>query len=270
MKRQTLLKLKHGTLRGLKLFMCLFSILLFSSFQHAIHESEVADGSRLTSLYSDDFSAYVDQIYNELTVSYYGEVNDFLGKNVLEKGLRGYNYLKHTQQLRNPKYLTIIDFSQYCNKKRMWVIDMESRYVVFNERVAHGARTGDEYAKYFSNAHKSHKTSLGFYSTGGTYNGSKKFSLKLNGLERNFNTNAFARGIVIHGANYVSDKYLDYNRRIGRSFGCPAVSPEINRELINTIKNGSCLFLYHPTERYLENSKIMNGNVYMTVDELHS
>ena len=107
---------------------------------------------------------------------------------------------------------------------------------------------------------------MGFYTTGGTYFGSNNLSLKLNGLETKFNTNAFARGIVIHGASYVNDDLVNRKERIGRSFGCPAVSQKINTQLVNTIKGGTCLFMYSPIVDYFQNSDIMNANLYVTVD----
>jgi hypothetical protein len=247
---------------------CLFFILSTSSFKPSetklTHENEGYFGKQLVTLSSDEFKTYSNLFHFKLTYT----TPDTISKPLFHKALRGYMYLKHTDALTNPKYLTIIDFSKFCNTKRLWVIDMETKTVVYNEMVAHGSRSGDEYPKYFSNSHGSNKSSLGFYTTGGTYWGSNNLSLKLNGLEKRYNSNAFTRGIVIHGANYVGDNYLKYNRRIGRSFGCPAVSQKINKKLIDTVKGGSCLFIYHPTKEYLENSEILNANLYITVDDL--
>ena len=245
----------------------MFFILVSSSFQHAATPSnyeEEYDGNRIVSLHSDEFNAFTSRIHRQL--DYAG--GDTISPSLLNKALRGYMYLKHTQSLTNERYLTVIDFSKYCNTKRMWVIDIETKKVVFNELVAHGMKTGNEYAKYFSNTHNSNKSSLGFYTTGGLYYGSNNLSLKLNGLEKRYNSNAFTRGIVIHGANYVNETMVKNKQRIGRSFGCPAVSQKVNKQLIETIKDGSCLFIYHPTSDYLENSKIMNANLYITVDDL--
>lgn len=250
---------------------CLFLIILASSFQYkeTIHSlpkiNDGKDGKKLVTLHSDEFSAFTNRVYRQLV---YPVGFDSLSEQVLDHALRGYMYLKHTQALTSDKYLTVIDFSEYCNNRRMWVIDMETKAVVFNEWVAHGAKTGDTYAKYFSNKHSSNKSSLGFYTTGGLYNGSNNLSLKLNGLESKFNSNAFARGIVIHGANYVDETIVNRQERIGRSFGCPAVSERVNEILVNTIKGGNCLFIWHPTTDYLENSKLLNANLYITVDDL--
>lgn len=222
------------------------------------------DKNRLVTLHSEEFSAFTSRIFRQLDFN----GGDTISQDLLDKSLRGYMYLKQTGALENTRYLTVIDFSKYCNKKRLWVIDMEEKKVVFNELVAHGVKSGSEYAQYFSNAHSSNKSSLGFYITGGLYYGSNDLSLKLHGLEKNFNSNAFTRGIVIHGASYVSNQLAKSSQRIGRSFGCPAVAHEVNKPLIESIKGGSCLFIYHPTASYLENSKIMNANLYLTVEDL--
>jgi hypothetical protein len=223
------------------------------------------DGKRLVTLHSLEFDAFADRINRQLS---YENGFDTIPSRLLTHALRGYLFLKHTQELNEDRYLTVIDFSKFCNKKRLWVIDIQTKKVLFNELVAHGVKTGEDFAKYFSNQHNSNKSSLGFYTTGGTYSGSNNYSLKLNGLEPKFNSNAFARGIVIHGANYVDPQIVMRKERIGRSFGCPAVSQKINKPLINTIKGGSCLFIFHPTTDYLENSKLLNANLYVTVDDL--
>jgi hypothetical protein len=205
-------------------------------------------------------------VYRQLK---YSAGQDSINEHVLTLAIKGYTYLKHTEELNSSQYLTIIDFSKYCNMKRMWVVNMITKKIIFNELVAHGANSGDTYAKYFSNEHNSNKSSLGFYKTGGLYQGSNNLSLKLNGLEKKFNSNAFTRGIVIHGASYVNKSIVEGEQRIGRSYGCPAVSKEINKQLITTIKEGNCLFVYHPTSTYLENSKLVNANLCITMEDLN-
>ena len=249
---------------------CLFFIFISTAFQpveyntnHLIDAEE--NGKSLISLHSDEFHAFTNKIYRQIE---YSEGSDTISEDVLAIALRGYLFLKHTQELKSTKYLTVVDFSMSSNKKRLWVVDLDDKKIVFNELVAHGAKSGDVYAKYFSNTYSSNKSSLGFYTTGGLYHGRNNLSLKLNGLEKNFNSNAYARGIVIHGANYVDESIVDRNQRIGRSYGCPAVSKKINKKLITTIKGGNCLFIYHPTPSYLEKSALVNANLYITVDDL--
>lgn len=254
----------YSAVKGLA---CVFFILGTSAFQSDTGYSDTEkDDKKLVTLHSDEFRSYTQQTYDALI---YPSGSDTISKDLLGKALHGYTYLKHTQALGNEQYLTIIDFENFCNSKRMWVIDMVSKEIVFNELVAHGARSGNEYARYFSNSYSSNKSSLGFYTTGGLYYGRNNLSLKLNGLEKKFNSNAFARGIVIHGANYVSESIVNRDQRIGRSFGCPAVAQSVNKKLVNTIKGGSCLFIYHPTKDYLENSKILNAHLYLTTEELY-
>ena len=128
-----------------------------------------------------------------------------------------------------------------------------------NTYVAHGRNSGGEYAKTFSNRPESRKSSLGFYITGTTYSGAHGLSLQINGIEKGINDRAWSRKIVIHGAKYVGDNYIEENPFIGRSYGCPAIPANERDIIINTIKEGSCLFIYYPSKLYLNRSKILNG-----------
>jgi hypothetical protein len=100
--------------------------------------------------------------------------------------------------------LTLIDFSLSSNVKRLWIIDLNTKTVLFNSLVAHGRNTGNEFAASFSNKSESFKSSLGFYATGEVYQGKHGLSLRLDGLERGVNDNARARAVVMHGADYVA------------------------------------------------------------------
>jgi hypothetical protein len=142
-------------------------------------------------------------------------------------------------------------------KKRFYIIDLWDKKVKFSLRVSHGQGSGEEYATKFSNIQDSHQTSLGFYVTGGEYEGENGRSLKLLGLENGINDNAYERAIVIHGSEYVTDNYYKENQRIGRSWGCPAISKQNIDGVINTIKNGTCFFIYHPTKEYQKKSKLV-------------
>jgi hypothetical protein len=75
-------------------------------------------------------------------------------------------------------------------------------------------------------------------------------SLKLDGLEKGVNDHARERGVVMHAANYVSNSFIKCNKRLGRSQGCPAIPEESLKEIVNTIKGKSCLFIYHPSRSF--------------------
>jgi hypothetical protein len=135
---------------------------------------------------------------------------------------------------------------------------MTNHKLLFNTYVAHGRNSGGEYATRFSNTPESLQSSLGFYITSNTYIGQHGLSLRINGMESGYNSKAYDRSIVIHGAAYVDASRARSAYGMGRSFGCPAVPQRESRKIINTIKNGTCLFIYHPSRNYLLNSKILN------------
>jgi len=194
------------------------------------------------------------QLYDALKLKSFG-----LTKAAFNYAYKGYLYLQEKKMLGRASVLTICDFSQSSRRKRFFVIDMNQQKVLINTYVAHGRKSGSEYARSFSNSPESHMSSLGFYKTEATYYGGHGLALKIEGLERGFNDKADARNIVIHGSEYVGGGYIKNNPFTGRSFGCPAVPANQVNNVINTIKNGSCLFIYHPTKNYLTHSKILNS-----------
>jgi hypothetical protein len=99
-------------------------------------------------------------------------------------------------------------------------------------------------------------TSLGAFLTGDTYIGKHGLSLRLQGLEKGVNDKCMERAIVIHAAPYVNDSDAKTKGRIGRSWGCPAVRPEISRRLIETVQGGTLVFAYYPDRSWLQNSKL--------------
>lgn len=193
-------------------------------------------------------------IYDELQLITIG-----LSEKTFDYAYKGYQHLVKNHKLINTDILAICDFSQSSNKKRLYVLDVVNKKVLCRSYVAHGRASGGEYAMRFSNRARSHQSSLGFYITSATYYGEHGLSLRLQGLEPGFNSLAMKRNIVMHGADYIGDEYLNENKFMGRSYGCPAVPETESTEIIELIKNGSCLFIYHPTKTYLQNSKILNG-----------
>lgn len=162
------------------------------------------------------------------------------------KALQGFYNLKEKGIIKKD-ILTLVDFSLSSNTKRLWIIDMSTNTVLYNSLVAHGRNTGEEFANAFSNVGSSFKSSLGFYATGEVYQGKHGLSLRLDGLEKGLNDNARSRAVVVHGADYVSESFIKSQGRLGRSQGCPALPVGITKEIINVIKDKSCLFIYHPS-----------------------
>lgn len=176
-------------------------------------------------------------------------------ESAFKAALKGYQKLKAQGKIQK-EILSIIDFNLSSNQERFWVIDMENKKLIFHTLVAHGRNSGNEFANSFSNTEGSYQSSLGFYLTGNIYNGKHGNSLKLLGLERNINDAAFSRGIVIHGADYVSKDFISRYGRLGRSLGCPAVPENICSSLVSTIKEGSCLFIYKKDNNYFAKSQL--------------
>jgi hypothetical protein len=159
----------------------------------------------------------------------------------------------------NDRLLTVIDYSKPSTEPRLWVFDLARERVLFEERVAHGQGSGDNYATRFSNLDGSHQTSLGLFRTADTYVGTNGYSLRLDGLEPGVNDRARERAIVMHGAPYVSEGNIRTLGRLGRSHGCPALRPGIARQVIDTIKDGSLVFAYYPDRQWLNGSRFLNG-----------
>jgi len=192
-------------------------------------------------------------VYDSLRLNLAG-----LNRVAFELAQKGYDKLKEQGVILNDSIISIIDFSLPSSDKRLYVVDLKNYHVLYNTYVAHGKNSGKEMASSFSNSPSSNKSSLGFYKTLGTYIGHHGVSLKLEGLEKGINDNAYERAIVIHGADYVNPSYIPMLGYIGRSQGCPAVMTGEAVPIINTIKDGSCLFIYHPNSVYQHRSPILN------------
>lgn len=162
------------------------------------------------------------------------------------QALKGF-YALQSKGVIKKNILTLIDFSLSSNTKRLWIIDLDKNIILYNSLVAHGRNTGNEFANSFSNKAESYKSSLGFYATGEVYQGKHGLSLRLDGLDRGLNDNARSRAVVMHGADYVAESFIKNNSRLGRSLGCPAIPMHLTKEIINVIKDKSCLYIYHPS-----------------------
>ncbi len=197
--------------------------------------------------------SYAESIYERSDLSNYG-----LDFEVFDLALKGFDRLATKWLLNNDSVLTVVDFSKSSRQKRLFVIDLRKKQVVYHSLVAHGKNSGMEYANSFSNTPSSHKSSLGFYITRGTYQGSNGYSLQLDGCEKGINDKALSRAIVMHAAAYANENVVQ-NGFLGRSYGCPAVPEKMNKKIIDKIKGGNVMFLYFPDNQYLKKSEILNG-----------
>lgn len=159
--------------------------------------------------------------------------------------------------MESPQRLAVIDYSLPSVQPRLWVFDLQQRRLLLNELVAHGRNSGENYASSFSNTYGSYQSSLGLFRTLNSYQGKHGYSLRMEGVEPGVNDKAFERAIVIHGAPYVDPKLISKQGRIGRSLGCPAVRPQVARELINHLKEGQFLFAYYPDPEWLKSSAFL-------------
>lgn len=208
------------------------ALLLMAGSPRVHHEEETEVPTQDTLLVPQVDSCQL--IYEEMGLGAWVEEEAF------RKAYDGYRRIKD----RKKEILTLIDFTKPSNEERLLVLDMVEGKLLFHSLVAHGRNSGDLYATRFSNRPESHQSSLGLYLTEGTYIGKNGYSLRLNGLEKGINDNALARAIVIHGAAYADPSVCRGGRRLGRSWGCPALPPALNRPIIDTIKGGSVLYIY--------------------------
>ncbi len=181
-----------------------------------------------------------------------------LDARVLDMALQARTCAAAYGDIEGDSRLAVIDYSMPSTEKRLWVFDLESGDVVFNEHVAHGQGSGGNMTTSFSNQDGSHQTSLGLFRTAETYVGGNGYSMRMDGLDAGFNDNARERLIVMHGADYVNPAAAPAMGRLGRSWGCPAVRQAVAREMIDLLKGGQLLFSYHPTDAWIDSSRFLN------------
>jgi len=221
----------------------------------------------------NDVHSYISNVYSNLNF----EGKEKISFDAFAAAYRGYLNLRNAGKLNGSKQiLTVADFTLSSTKQRLWIIDLASKKVLLNDYVAHGQGSGDEFANAFSNTENSHQSSIGFYVTDDTYVGKHGTSLRLHGMDNGFNSAAYERAIVVHGADYVSPSFIAGQRRLGRSWGCPAVSQQSIGKVIDYIKGGTCLFVYFPQKNYLASSSWLNKKIdrlpedFMIGDMMHS
>lgn len=200
----------------------------------------------------DNMSEMADDLYQSMNLSREG-----LSRDAFLKAWQGYRLLQNKGLQPREQIITIADFSRPSTSKRLFVIDLDAKKIVHKSLVAHGKNSGLLYATSFSNQPETNKSSLGFYLTMNTYSGEHGISLRLKGLEKNINDKAYERAIVMHGASYVSESFAKKNGFLGRSLGCPAIPDALAKPIIESIENGTLLFIYHPAKTYSKRSPIL-------------
>ena len=178
---------------------------------------------------------------------------------VLDMALGAASCAVKSGAVEGPGTLTVIDYSKPSSERRLWVFDLKSKELLYEELVAHGQGSGANLATQFSNNDESHQTSLGLFVTRDTYVGKNGYSLRLDGLDRGVNDRARERAIVMHGAPYVSEAFVKANGRLGRSWGCPAISSAVAKQVIDRVKGGGLVFAYYPDAGFLKTSKYLGG-----------
>jgi hypothetical protein len=196
-----------------------------------------------------------DSLYDIIGLATYG-----LERDVFFSAFKGLQYFKNKGQVRKSNLLTICDYSQSSNNKRLYVIDVLAGRLLFNTYVSHGKNSGEEYATSFSNFNNSNKSSLGFMITAETYTGKAGLSMRFDGMEQGVNDRVRSRDIVFHGSRFVNETVMFDRGMIGKSLGCPAVPYGLHTKIINAIKGGSCFYIHSPDEMYARTSKVLNAH----------
>ena len=182
-----------------------------------------------------------------------------LDRKVLDLALRASSCAARRGVLPRTDTLTVIDYSRPSTEPRLYVLDLRRGSLLHEEWVAHGKRSGGKFTTRFSNEPDSRRSSLGLFVTGDTYVGRHGRSLRLEGLEPGVNDRALERAIVIHGASYVGERFAARHGRLGRSWGCPALAPEVAQRVIDRIRGGTPVFAYYPDSEWLSESPFLGG-----------
>jgi hypothetical protein len=225
------------------------------SNSHKVGTNDIAAAEHLIFAEHAGFS-YADS--SRLNLLYNSLQLDSLGLSVeaYHKAVAGFLNMVIAGAVQNPGVLSIIDFSRPSNEKRLFVLNMYDGSLLFNTLVAHGRNSGKVLPTRFSNRMNSFMSSLGFYITGDPFIGHHGYSLRLEGIEKGWNDNASHRRIIMHPADYVSEEHIRQWGYLGRSEGCPAIPAGLDRAIIDSIRGGSCLFIYSPDNKYLQRSRL--------------
>jgi hypothetical protein len=144
---------------------------------------------------------------------------------------------KHRASIRSAKNWTLIDYSLAFTAVRLWVLDgQDLSRVVQASRVSHAWNSGLLHATEFSNREGSHLSSAGSYVTASRpYDGRFGHSLRVRGLDRGENDNAWQRAIIFHP-----------DLGMTHSLGCFMLPDVQAREIVDAIAGGTFVHVYRP------------------------
>lgn len=246
----------NGLKKILRIGIFVVLVSIFSSLPNPSHLSNIGSTNVTNSIEAQlvQFEDFAKETYEQAGLEAKGL--DFY---VFKSGVTGfYNLMKQGEIMSHKSIVAIVDFRKPSFEKRMYIVDLKQKRLLKQTFVAHGKNTGLIYATNFSNAPNSLQSSLGFYKTDNSYYGDFGYSLRLDGMEVDFNDKARSRAIVLHGANFVGQSFVNRYGRCGRSYGCPAIPLEDTHSVVNTLKGGNCLFIYKDDLYYLNESKLLN------------
>lgn len=253
-------------MRRIALF-CFISLCSFTTKTDNL--TDPTDGKNMPSLFGSSelvaASQLVDSLYNTMDL-----LDKGLSRSAFFNAYKGYQYLLSQNKLTNKDYLTICDYTQSSDKKRLYVLDITNAQILFNTYVAHGRNSGTTMASSFSNTNSSNKSSEGFLVTAETYVGHNGYSMRFDGMEKGINTNVRTRDVVMHGSQYVCAERAANGTMMGRSFGCPAVSYGEHKQIIDKIKGGSCFYINTSDVNYERISPIVNARFIWPALEIPS
>lgn len=241
----------------------IFTVITFLTFSFAFTTTHTLEATNIAEkpvalLETNKLNLTVEEEINKVYTDFVENNASVPDLDSFKSGMIGY-YKLSDQKAFEKNILTIIDFTLSSTKKRMWVLDMTNNKVLFNTVVAHGKNTGSEFATNFSNKVNSLQSSLGFYVTGETYFGKNGYSMFIDGMEKQFNSKARERYVVVHGADYANPSFINKLGRLGRSYGCPALPTALTNDIIDIIKNKSVIYIHSSDKTYLKNSEMIKA-----------
>ena len=160
-----------------KRYFFLFLIFVLSTFLYFAKAQTHLSKERQLALKKAELN--IKDLYSELNAAQYD-----LSFEAFRYAYIGYQSLKKQHRLNDKELFSIIDFTKDCNSKRFYTIDLEKNENCVLHLCSTRQKSGERLATSFSDVVESNKSSIGFYITGETYEGSNGYSLTLHGDEK--------------------------------------------------------------------------------------